>query len=143
MLTFRRSNLLIIFVLLCSVIGCSQSKGPECYPVSGRVTYKGKPLAEATVVLHPLSGHVEGDHKPIAYTAADGAFSLTTFKTGDGAPLGEYAITIELRAPQTIGEEVVRNGPNLLPTKYARPASSGLKWVIQEGENEMPAINLL
>lgn len=136
-MTSLRIATLLVLAALCAVVGCSGTKGPECIPVRGQVTYKGKPIAEATVVLHRVGGDIEGNQKPIAYTAADGTFSLTTMKKGDGAPPGEYAITVELRAPQTIGEEVVRNGPNLLP------ASSGLKFVVQQGENEIPAIILL
>ena len=136
------------FALLATVAlgwlsGCSHSQGPECYPVRGQVTYKGKPLAEAMVVLHRRDGDVQGAHKPIAYTTATGRFSVTTAKPGDGARPGEYAITVELRAPRTVGEEVVHNGPNLLPAKYALPASSGLRCVVEQGENELPAINLL
>jgi len=128
---------------LCWLAGCSHSHGPECFPVRGQVSYKGKPLADAMVVLHRVGGDIEGNHKPIAYTSATGSFVVSTMRPGDGAPSGEYAITIELRAPQTIGEEVVRNGPNLLPAKYAVPASSNLKFVVERGENEIPAINLL
>jgi hypothetical protein len=138
-----RSVLLVAAAATCCLAGCSADKGPVCYPVRGSVSYKGKPLSEAMVVLHRLGGDVEGNQKPIAYTVADGGFSLSTNKTGDGAPPGEYAITVELRAPQTVGEEAVRNGPNLLPPKYARPDTSKLKYVVQQGENEIPAINLL
>ena len=93
------------------------------------------------VVLHPIDGDVEGIQKPIAYTAADGTFSLTTIKQGDGAPLGQYAITVELRT-QTIGEEVVRNGPNLLPPKFAHPKTSMLRFAVNEGTNKIPTIDL-
>ena len=143
MIKFRYSASLAALAALCSVAGCSHSQGPKCFPVRGQVFYKGKPLADAVVVLHPRSGNVEGNHKPVARTTATGSFSVTTSQPGDGAPPGEYGITIELRAPQTIGEEVVRNGPNLLPAKYALPASSGLMCVVEQGENEIPAINLL
>lgn len=137
-------NALVTIAVLGFLIGCSQSKGPVCLPVSGKVSYKGKPLAEAMVVLHPLDGSVEGDHKPIARSAADGTFSLTTFKDNDGAPPGQYGITVELRAPQTIGEEVVRNGAHLLPVKYSKPETSGLKFAVElQGSNEIPPINLL
>ncbi len=46
-----------------------------------------------------------GDEKlaklcPHALVAADGSFQLTTFKTGDGAPLGTYALHHPLAAPR-------------------------------------------
>jgi hypothetical protein len=124
----------------CLLAGCSSEKAPMCSPVRGQISFKGKPLAEAMVVLHRIGGDVEGNQKPIAYTGTDGTFMVTTYHSGDGAPPGEYAITVELRAPQTIGEEVVRNGPNLLPAKYAKPDSSGIKYTVVDGDNQIPPI---
>ena len=143
MTSHRIATSIALSAVLCAVFGCSSAKGPECFPVRGQVSYKGKPIAEATVVLHRIGGDVEGNQKPIAYTAADGTFVISTTKRGDGAPPGQYAITVELRAPQTIGEEVVRNGAHLLPVKYSRPESSGLKCTVEQRENEIPAFNLL
>src|SRR3954469_19154691 len=82
---------LIWIALACVIIGCSSAKkGPICHPVHGKVTSKGKPLAEAMVLLHRKTGDVEGNQKPMAIVRADGAFDLTTYRPGDGAPLGEY-----------------------------------------------------
>jgi hypothetical protein len=103
---------------------------------------KGKPLAESVVVLHRIGGDVEGNQKPMAIAKPDGTFELTTYHSGDGAPPGEYAITVELRGLVTGGEEPVRTGPNTLPAKYAKPESSGLKCTVVEGENEIPAIDI-
>ena len=80
--------------------GCA-GEGPLCYPVRGQVTLDGKPLAEAMVVLHPLTGSVVGGQKPIGFTDQDGRFVLTTYQSGDGAPPGEYAVTVEYRAMRT------------------------------------------
>jgi hypothetical protein len=40
------------------------------------------------------------------------------------------------------GEEVVRNGPNVLPPRFAKPDSSGLKFTVSEGDNEIPPIEI-
>ena len=129
--------------LLGCIVGCSSgAKGPVCYPVQGKVTSNGKPLADAMVVLHRIGGDVEGNQKPVAYAGADGSFSLTTFNQNDGAPPGEYAITVELRALQMGGEEPVRSGPNTLPPQYAKPGTSKLKYTVVEGENQIPAIDI-
>lgn len=113
-----------------------------CAPVKGQVSYKGKPAAEAIVVFHRIGGDIEGNQKPMAIAKADGTFDLTTFRQNDGAPPGEYAITVELRALTTGGEEAVRNGPNTLPAKYAKPESSGLRYTVAEGDNQVPPIDL-
>ena len=102
----------------------------------------GKPLAEAIVVMHPVSGDVEGGQKPLATTDAGGRFSMTTFFSGDGAPPGDYAVTIELRAHRMLGEELVRDGPNLLPSRYARPDTSGFRCQVTDSEIELPTIAL-
>lgn len=138
----RRLHVFAAVFALCEVTACSRPAEPVCYPVAGRVTLKGRPIAEAMVVLHRVGGDVEGHQKPMAYTGADGAFQLTTIKHNDGAPVGDYAITIELRAPKTVGEETVRSGPNLLPAQYAKPERSNLKYSVVAGDNQIPAIEL-
>ena len=141
MFNYRSAPLWILIV--CASSGCSSDKNaPVCHPVHGTVTSKGKPLPEARVVLHSLGGSVAGNQKPTAITKSDGTFDLTTYHAGDGAPVGEYAITVDLRALQTGGEEPVRSGPNTLPAKYAKSDSSGVKYTVVEGENQIPTIDI-
>jgi hypothetical protein len=142
MFLVRSSYYIATLGLLSVLSGCAGKQGPVSYPVRGNVTLNGKPLAEAFIVLHRIGGDVEGNQKPIAYSSADGTFVISTLKSGDGAPPGEYAITVVLNALTTGGEEPVRNGPNTLPPKYAKPETSGLKFRVTEGENEIPGIAL-
>jgi len=133
----------VVSLMGCCLAGCSSGKkAPVCHPVHGTVTSKGKPLAEAVVVFHRVGGDVEGNQKPMAIAKADGSFDLTTYRSGDGAPPGEYAITVELRALTTGGEEPVRNGPNTLPARYAKPESSGFKYTVVEGDNQIPTLDV-
>lgn len=108
----------------------------------GQVRQAGKPLAEAIVTLHPRDAPAEHSQKPIGYSDANGQFALSTYAASDGAPAGQYAITIELRAPRTVGEEVIRDGRNLLPARYANPSTSQLSATVTEGENELPPIDI-
>ena len=110
--------------------------------MAGQVVYQNQPLAEAMVVFHPLATPSEKFPQPMGTTTADGRFVTTTFKSGDGAPEGEYAITIELREPRQIGEEIVRDGPNLLPAKYASAPETPLRFKVQPGKNQVPEIRL-
>ncbi len=100
----------------------------------------GKPLAEAMVVFHPLEPKSRIHPKPMAYCDEQGRFQLMTYQAGDGAPAGRYAITVELRAPRPIGEEIVRDGPNTLPARYGRPETSPLALQVVEGDNEVPPL---
>ena len=122
--------------------GCGGETGPRCHPVEGKVLYQNQPLAEGMVVFHPLANPSESYPQPIGTTDAAGRFVLTTFKSGDGAPAGEYAITIELREPRQIGEDVVREGPNLLPPKYASLKETPLRHKVVAGKNSVPEIKV-
>jgi hypothetical protein len=132
----------LAIALCCAhTVGCADQL-PARHPVNGQVLQAHKPLAEAMVVLHPKEGSFAAAQKPIAYTDAAGRFNMTTFQQGDGAPAGQYWITVELRAPRQAGEEVVRDGRNMLPPRYAMPNTSGLQVDVKVGANEIPPIDL-
>jgi hypothetical protein len=139
---FPPLRLSIFLPCLFLVTGCGRQAGLQCYPVKGHVLYQNQPLAEAMVVFHPVAVPLEKYSRPIAHTDAAGGFELTTLKTGDGAPPGEYSITIELREPRQVGEEIVRDGPNLLPPQYASPQSTPLRYKVIAQKNEVPKISL-
>lgn len=128
-------------LLGCTLLtGCGASQDVACHPVRGQVQQAGKALAEALVVFHPLETPRVPFPKPQAHTDAQGRFELTTFESGDGAPVGNYAITVELRAPRRLGEEIVRDGPSVLPARYSQPDKSKLTAQVAEGENELATI---
>jgi hypothetical protein len=80
---------LLISFFFC--IGCS--KGPELYPVEGKVLFKGKEVDGVTVIFHPKDGDPVKSHRSTGITVGDGTFKL---KTGDklGAPAGTYKVTL-------------------------------------------------
>jgi hypothetical protein len=97
------------------------------------------------IVFHPLAANSAGEQpipQPLAYSDAEGRFSLTTFTPGDGAPAGEYAVTVELRDVRQVGEEVVRDGPNLLPPEYANPSLTPQRFTVTASQNEVPLIRI-
>lgn len=134
--------LLGLFLSMIVGAGCSNESGPACFPVRGRVLYDSKPLAEAMIVFHPLDGEIPDTPRPLAYTDKDGEFELTTMNPRDGAPAGDYAITVEWRDLRADGDEMVRDGPNLLPDRYGDPKRSGLQFTVVEGENEVAPLEL-
>lgn len=127
-------NALVVFVL-SAALGCG-AKGPELVPVQGKVTTAdGKPLEHATVILHPVAG---GDApKPRGKTGANGSFALTTATTGDGAPPGEYRVTVEL---WLAGARADDPPSNKLPSKYAKPETSGITATVTAGQTELQPI---
>src|SRR5262249_28100061 len=133
----RQVALLLLALVAMPAVSCSSGERTRLYPVRGQVLYKDRPVVRAMVVLHPLEEQPAGSSKPIAYTDAEGRFSVTTNRPGDGAPAGEYAVTVELREKTPTGVEKVR-GRNLLPARYSKPESSGLRCSVREGQNELP-----
>ncbi|WP_437226139.1 hypothetical protein SH661x_004429 [Planctomicrobium sp. SH661] len=136
----RRLGLLTF--TLCLLIGCSKEKGPACYPVQGQVFLDQKPLADAMIEFHPIQSPDTHFPHPIAATNAQGRFQLTTLKLNDGAPPGDYAITVSLQELVPDGDEMVRKGRHLLPARYRDPARSELKYTVINGKNEVPALNV-
>jgi hypothetical protein len=112
------------------------------HPVEGKVLFNDQPCAEAEVVFHPLDGQLERGRRPQATTDANGRFVITTNIAGDGAVAKEYAITVELRDKIMRGEDMVRDGPNLLPARYAKPETSKLRYRVVEGINQVPVLKL-
>src|SRR5262245_26228369 len=93
MLSVRRVGAGVVAVGCLALAGCG-ADGPPLHPVTGKVLVDGKPAEHATVTFHPAGGGADAP-KPRATVKADGSFALTTHTTGDGAPAGEYAVTVE------------------------------------------------
>jgi hypothetical protein len=136
-----RTFWVLVAGLLAAIAGCGGQAGPECHPVRGQARWNGQPLAEAQVVFHSQTA-TDSFPRPIGQTDADGNFRISTFQANDGAPVGEYLITVELRDLRQVGEETIRDGPNLLPERFARPPESGLHFTVVEGENVVPALEI-
>jgi len=84
-------------LLVLFLAGCGDSR-KTVYPVQGRVLdADGKPAAGAKVIFHPLDDKDPGAGHPVAIVDDTGSFALTTYNKGDGAPAGNYAVTIEWR----------------------------------------------
>lgn len=124
-------------MLLAAVLAsCSKAPDkPATYPVTGRVTFEGNPAAGAVVILHPTNASAE---RPRAKADAKGEFTLTTFANGDGAPAGEYAVTVEWRKADDHPEQ----GVDLLPAAYGDPKTSKLRATIAAGGNEPLVVKL-
>lgn len=78
---------LVAFFALVALVGCGDGH-PKTYPVSGKVTVNGKPVATGDIMLIPEKGRAAGG--PIV----DGRFQLTTFDENDGAPKGTYKVVV-------------------------------------------------
>lgn len=96
----RRQRTLNLWMILCAVslsivVGCGP-KIPKCYPVSGKVMWKGgKSFKAGTITfLHKAEPEIIA----IGEIGADGSFTVSTKMFGqskDGAPEGEYTVMVE------------------------------------------------
>jgi hypothetical protein len=124
--------------------GCGPVKEtiPDLVPVSGKVTYQGKPLADAVVTFLSAEGEEEPTelnniYRPSGKTNADGEFELA-WGEHPGAPPGKYVVCISathlVPDPNDPGEQI---NESLIPTEYNAVKTSGLKANVKEegGDN--------
>ena len=128
----------ILVLLSLLPIGCGK-RGVKVYPVRGEVYFNGQPADGATIHFHP----VDKKAGPPAFATVndDGAYSLTTFKSDDGAAVGEYIVTvIWLEEKEVDGETIL--GKDRLGGLYAKPDVSKLTATVSPGENEIDRFDL-
>jgi hypothetical protein len=136
----RRLLLASLGLLALGLPACSKEEARKpTFPVTGKVQLGNKPLAHASVVFHPVGESGPDVVKPRGKTDADGSFTLTTYDGNDGAPAGDYRVTVELWLSSGKGDE----GPtSRLPEKYARPEKSGLSARVDAGPTELKPFDL-
>ena len=137
-LRLRQAAAGAVLLLVALVAGCSQGEPTrrDVFPVTGQVTYQGRPAAGAWVVFHPKAADANYP-QPKAQVDAQGNFVLSTYAPQDGAPAGDYAVTVELRKLVASGADV-EAGPNLLPPQYATPQTTSIAAKVVEGVNTIP-----
>jgi hypothetical protein len=129
------------FALLCAV-GCGGDDRLEVSPVRGQVVYQGRGVPNATVIFYPVGEAAEKLKKmrPYAYADESGRFELKTYVTADGAPPGEYEVSIIAvsGADRESDPSSQMNSPKLpraLVQKYANQKTSGIRVTVKPGEN--------
>lgn len=89
----RRHTSPLLVTLALIFPACGPSEGPELAPVTGKVTYQGKPITQGIVSFQPAAP----DGTPATGTIGpDGTYSLQT-ADAEGARLGEYRVVISAR----------------------------------------------
>lgn len=116
--------------------GVDTSNRLVCVAARGRVLYRGQPIADAQVVFHgpdPRTGRLR--RVADALTDSDGRFALSTYTANDGAPAGDYRVTVIWTSAPTDFNNRYR--PNRLPPRYADPNLSGLTATVKAvGDND-------
>lgn len=130
---------LVLFFPLGWQIGCRRGEvRVPTFAASGRLlSADDQPLAHALVVLHPVDATLKAP-KPRATTDGEGNFQLTTYETGDGAPQGEFIVTVE----QWLRDDPNEAPKNRLPSAFSRPDSSKIRIAITQSANALEPIRL-
>lgn len=127
-----------LVVLLAA--GCGGGGKPEAVPAGGKVTYrKTTPPAGALVVFHPKDPAFEKrvGGKPFGKVTDDGTFALTTYAENDGAPEGEYGVTVDWQPKQKAAKLSLSGegggGASVLNPKYGTPSQPFTTVTVKKG----------
>jgi hypothetical protein len=114
------------------------------HPVTGSVQIRGQAAAHADLVFYDVSGRAPGGVRPYATTDEAGRFTVSTYGMNDGAPAGEYEITVSWKGPlRGITPDQRDSLPERLPPRYLDPATSGIRMRVVRGENTLQPIELM
>jgi hypothetical protein len=130
--------------------GCGKSR-PEIkgkmpvFPVKGKVMIDGQPMAGATVLFYPTQDFPKGSaqQRPRAVAGDDGTFQVSTYDNNDGAPAGEYRVTISWKGDtQGLNNEQQADLPEKAPETVLHARTSKLRVEVKNGDNSLPAWDL-
>ena len=129
----------LILLAIAASTSCGRSDRIAVHPVEGSVRFGGEPAVGALVVFHPLDASEDFQRlRPAGTVDADGRYVLSTYEPQDGAPPGQYRVTVVWAGPGT-GE---RPGPDRFGGKYANPNASPLTAAVREGGNHLEPFDL-
>lgn len=139
------------FVLLtvsAGIIGCGETEeqrldrmvpdAVDTVKVTGSVLVDGEPVKDLWVTLIPNDEKV--NLRPRGQTDEDGKFSLTTYTGGDGAPAGEYKVTIAWLT--YIKRDSDWGGPDKLKNQYNDPKTTPFDLTVADEPIEIPTYEL-
>jgi hypothetical protein len=130
---------LVLVVTLACLAGCAGPRRVKVHPVQGKLLVGGQPAADAKVAFHPIGQAGPLARLPVATTAADGSYRLMTYVSGDGAPAGEYAVTVVWPDSSQPHDECADGvAHDRLKGRYADPDRSPLRVTVVPDENEVP-----
>ena len=136
----RIPTVMLAAAALClTALGCGGDGKLPRASVTGKVTYKGKPVIGAAVSFLP---ETPGWRSAVGKTDDQGRYVLGTYDPDDGAPVGPCKVALSLRGPgkplkpglgAAAAEELMEMGPPLIPIRYFDPDKSGLTFTVEKG----------
>ncbi len=139
-MTFRACGWSVALLILLA--GCHDAPRTT-YLVTGKLTVRGQPAAEADLRFYDTSGEPPGMARPYARTDGNGRFTVSTYGMNDGAPAGEYRVSVSWKGPlHGVSPDQGDALPELLPARYGDPATSGIQVRVVPGNNALETIDL-
>lgn len=129
--------LILGIVMQSSSIGCNSSTlaVPSTVDVSGSVICNGKLTPGVRVKFHPQFDIGKVEFIPYGDTGLDGKFTLSTGVSGNGAPPGEYVVTLEMPYVDIDPKDGLETERDLLKGTYSNPDRSKLSVTLESGDN--------
>jgi hypothetical protein len=126
----RSQNLAACALLLCSgFVGCTVGPKLGAVPVSGKVTYKGKPSKYGTVTFMPVGEK----GRPCIASIRDGQYTAYALTSQEGLAPGEYQVSV-VYSDKPLMETPGGSGvPEPVAERYRTPATSGLTLTVPDG----------
>lgn len=150
----RNINVMRMFIgrmTLCAIIGTAILSGMACkksdgrlkvYPTKGQILIHGNPEKDVLIYLWPSGTRDKQLHAycPNGQTDENGNFTLSTYDSNDGAPEGDYTVTLEW--PIRFNTLTNQWEGDRLKGAYSNQASSQLQAKIEAKPNELPIIRV-
>lgn len=130
----------VVTVCAMCAVGCAGESRPVPVKVRGQVLVGDNPVADARVTFHPTGEGKAVSWLPVGTTDADGWYELTTFTEKDGAPAGDYRVTVSRFKAVKAGDEYVSR--NTLPAHFAQADASGLTVSVKKGTPELEPLQV-
>jgi hypothetical protein len=116
-------------------------------PARGRIYVKGQPAVGAVLLLTPVGKADPEALRPKAVAGDDGVFVLGTYAKDDGAPPGDYVVTVRWRGVSQLPGEGEENNPvvgarDALLGRYSNPQTSQLRVQVAPGQAELNPLEL-
>ena len=130
---FATFAVLALWVSACSKGPQSSENRKPVHPVHGQLFVGGKPAGGAFVLFVPVNEPPEPvDPRPRSEVAPDGSFDLNMYEEKDGAPVGEYIVTVMW----------MDSDGDKLKGQFSDIAKSKIRATVKEGPNQLPPFKL-
>jgi hypothetical protein len=131
--------------LMFGCFGCGADDGRvEVYAVYGKVLVNGRPAEGARIVFYPTAEAAPGQEVPTpsATTDANGEYQLDSYEVEDGAPAGDFKVTVVWPEPPPPNATGIFDLEDQLGGRYSNPDTTPLTATVEEGGGEIPPFEL-